>query len=496
MTTFHDHGRFLAMLLAAMLAVRGLAFGQGLPPRPAIPPPVAASLPAAAVKTLPNGLRVVVIERRSAPLVSVNALVMSGAECDPPREAGMAEMVAGLLPQGTEKRTAMELAQLVDQAGGTIDSGADWDKSLVSVSVLSKQRRLAFDALSDILIRPAFRPQGIERFRRQTISALQVLWQDPGYVADAAIRRLAFDGTPYGHPADGTVASNSRITRDDIVKFHREYYRPNNTILAVLGDISTKQAFKLAVKYFGNWQGGEIPARPAAQAEPMMPADSILVIDKPDAVQTEIRVGNPGIPRASPAFVPLTVANEILGGPAANRLFQALRTERGLVYGASSHLDCYRDAGAWIAKTSTRTPETDEALAIMLKQIERLRSRHVNSYELAMARNYLTGHQALEFESMNGIAAHTLGLMLYGLPLDYWNRFPQEIAQLDSGKIESAVKHYLHPKNDAIVLVGNSAEFLKGVRKFGRVTVISIDRLDLESPTLEREAASAPVPGD
>jgi zinc protease len=480
--------RSLRLALAAILPAVCVyvAAAQQLPPRPSAESPVAATLPVPAVLVLPNGVRVVLIERHSAPIVSLSAMIMAGAERDPAGEAGTAEMVAGLLTEGTEKRSALDIAQAVDQAGGTIDSGADWDKSLVSVTVLSDQRPLAFDLLSDILIHPAFRPAEIERFRKQTISALQVLWQDPSFVADAAIRRLVFNGTPYAHPADGTIASNSRISRTELEKFHATYYTPDNTILAVLGDISSEEGFRLATKYFGHWQGGEKPAPPTAAASEEPPPERVLVIDKPDAVQTEIRVGEPGIPRSSADFYALTVANQILGGPAANRLFQTLRTDRGLVYGASSELACYRNAGAWIAKTSTRTEETAKALEVVLEEMNRLGRHPVTYSELGMARNYLAGNQALEFESMDGIAVHTLERLLYGLPLDYWNKFSEEIDRLSTNGIESVVAPYLQPNRDAIVLVGNSSEFARHLKKIGPVKIIPIDDLDIASPSLER----------
>lgn len=493
--------RRAACLVVAVLWPAAAVFPREMPPRPQVPPPVAATINIPAQSVLPNGLRVIVIERHSAPLVSVNAMVMSGAECDPQGREGLADMTAGLLAQGTQKRTALQIAKEINQAGGTVDAGADWDKTLISVGVLGGQQDRAFDVLSDILIHPAFRPAEIERLRKQTLSALQVLWQDPSYVANAAIRRLVFAGSPYAYPADGTVESNNRIARADLIQFHDRYYRPGNTVLAILGDISTNEAFQLAQKYFGNWKNSVGPAlAPAPTASSISNEKSssskreVLVIDKPDSVQTEIRVGNAGIPRSSPDYVALTAANQILGGPAANLLFQALRTERGLAYGASSELDSYRDTGAWIAKTSTRTPETDEALKVMLEQIKQLDGHSIHGDELQMARNYLTGHMALEFESMDGVAAHMLELMLYGLPLDYWNNFPAAIDRLTPGDVQGVVRHYIRPDKEAIVLVGNAAQFADKLRKFGKVKIIPIDRLDLNSPTLEREAAPALAP--
>jgi zinc protease len=488
-------------LAIVLLAVSGTVFAQG-PADPAdswlgqfpplVPPPKAYVLPVPAVRTLANGLKVVVIERHDLPLVTLRMVVKAGAEADPPDAPGTAQLVTALLNQGTAHRSAEQIAKAIDRAGGDIDTGADWDSSYASLSVLGNHTAEAFDLLSDIMLHPTFAPAEIERKRRQTLSALEVAYQDPGYLADTAFDDLAFSGTPYGHPQDGTMESVRRLTSAGLQAFHSRYYRPGNSILAAVGDISPDKAFVLAEKYFGNWEPEN--ASNAAPTTAPSAVTRIVAIDKPDAVQTEIRVGDAGIPRASGDYYALTVANQILGGPAANRLFSALRTRRGLTYGASSELNCYQSAGSWEAKTFTRTPETFKTLKVILDQRHELYDHSITENELTTAQSYLIGHLALEFESSDSVAEKVLNLMVHGLPLDYWNTFPDKIRALTVQDVQAAIRRHLDPEHPIVVLVGNVGEFKKDLKKLGAARIIPIASVDFGSANLERPLKAADKP--
>jgi zinc protease len=463
---------------------------------PDVPQPKPAVLPAPAVKTLANGLQVVVIERHSLPVLTLRLVVKAGGEADPPQFPGTAQLVAGLLDEGTTHRTAQQIAAAIDQVGGTVDTGAEWDNSWGQVSVLADHTALGFDLLADITIHPTFAPAEVARIRQQALSSLEVMREDPAYLADTVFTRLEFAGTPYGHPVDGTLESMRRVTPEDLRQFHSRNYIPAHAILAVVGDIQAEEAFREAEKFFGEWSN---PAKSAMTEGPSAPgslahldppdhagtagsnpqAREIVVIDKPDAVQTEIRVGNLGIPRASPDYYALTVANQILGGPATNRLFKALRSQRGLTYGASSDLVCLRSTGAWRAKTSTRTLETIKSVQLVLDQMKHLRDHQIAGWELEATEGYLTGHMALEFETSTGIAEHVLDLMIHNLPLDYWNKFPEHIQALTTQEVWNATRQHLDPDRALIVLVGNLSGFEKDLKKLGDVRMIPASRVDL-----------------
>jgi len=482
-------GKGITMILAASLLMILLA--TSAPARdypPDVPPPKPMVIPTPAVQTLPNGLQVVVVERHTLPLITVRLVTKSGAECDPPSLPGTAALVNGLLTEGTARRTSREIAEAIDSAGGVVENDVDWDSSYLSLSVLSDRSELAFDLVSDMIAHPAFQPTEVERQRKQAISGLKVAEDDPSYLADTAMQELVFAGTPYGHPEDGTLESAERISAQDLREFHRRYYQPANCILAVVGDIDLPTAMALAGKYFNGWKNGSEPV--AAPSSAPMPSGErrVIAIDKSDAVQTEIRIGSLGVPRDNPDYLALSVANEILGGPSENRLFKALRTRSGLTYGASSDLICRRHLGAWAAKTQTRTPETMKSAHIALEQIQTLQEHGINRSELDTAQSYLVGHLALEFETSDNVADKVLELIQDGLPLDYWNQYPDKVKALTTDAVDAAAKSYLDTDHDVIVLVGNLSDFKKDLKKLGHLRIIPLTDIDFGSPNLVRGA--------
>ena len=477
---------FLALLLLC-LALPVLA--RDYPPDVSPPKPIV--IPNPAIQTLPNGLQVVVVERHTLPLITVRLVVKSGAECDPPDLPGTATLVNGLLNEGTEHRTSRQIAESIDSVGGVIDNDVDWDSSYLSLSVLTDRADLAFDLVSDMAAHPAFQPAEIERQRKQVLSGLQVSLGDPAYVADTAFQNLIFAGTAYGHSEDGTEASAQRISAEDLRAFHERYYQPANSILAVVGDISGTEAMALAAKYFTAWQNNSKPVAAEAVAPTATVGRRVVAIDKSDAVQTEIRIGALGVPRDSPDYLALTVANEILGGPSENRLFKALRTRQGLTYGASSDLITRRHLGAWVAKTFTRTPETMKSAHVALEQVQSIQEHGINRSELDTAQSYLVGHLALEFETSENVAGKVLELIEQGLPLDYWTTYPQNVRNVTIEAVDVAARQYLDTDHDVVVFVGNIEDFKKDFKKFGDVRTIQLKDIDFGSPDLVRGAGKS-----
>jgi len=477
--------RGLALVaIVAVILFSAVALARDNPPEAG--PPKAFHPPTPSVAKLPNGLSVVVVERPGLPLLTLHLVVKSGAESDPPQLPGTAQLTAEVLTQGTSRRSARDISDAVDGMAAQLSSSGSWDLSNVELTVLSDRTDQALELLSDIVRNPAFPPEEIERKRQQTISALDLLRDDPAYMADALFNVLVFRGTPYGHPLDGTTQSIRRLARNDLRGFHARYYRPDNCILALVGDIRQDLALAQAQKFFGDWKGAAPPdAGPPAVSGSTF-KHRIVVVDKPDAVQTEIRGGNPALRRDSPEYYALTVANQVLGGPAVNRLFRQLRSRRGLAYGASSELSLQQTAGSWMGKTSTRSTETLHSLHALLEEIERLRSDRVSSQELQMAKSYLVGHMALEFETSGDIAAQTLELMVHRLPLSAWNDYAEKVNLIDSSEVSVVSEKYLSGDSRIIVLVGDASRFSKELRKLGPFELIPLKDLDLSSPDLRK----------
>ena len=477
----------LPMALAVGMALRAHAWDQPPPPGPA--PSVA--LPEARVSILPNGLKLLLVERHTAPLVTLAVVIQSGGADDPANLPGTAQFVTMLLDQGTTTREASSIAEALDRLGGMVQKEAGWDDSILSVTVLSEHLEEGAELLADMALNSSFPSDAVERERRRTLSALSVAARDPSYVADAVFAKALFAPSSYGHSLDGTVTSIRRIRRDDLEAYHRLRYRPGNAVLILAGDFQPNAGRRMAEKLFGSWWGSAAEPQGPHRGKPVLPSERrILVVDKPDAVQTEIRVGNLAVPRKSEDYEALEIANEILGGTAPDRLFAALREREGLAYGVESTLDARRYGGGWRIETATSTAGTVKSLRIIFREMERMTRRSVAPSEMELARSYLQGHLWLEFESSRQTANRLLEVQVYGLDADYWNFYRRRIGELRREEVLEAVRRWLHPERCLVVLVGNAAQFREklreGLREFGKVKIeyVQIDKLDLDSPTM------------
>jgi zinc protease len=304
-------------------------------------------------------------------------------------------------------------------------------------------------------------------------------------VADAAFGRLAYGMHPYGHLEGGTLQSIPKIRPGDLIDFRNTYYAPNISALAVVGDLPTAESFKLADQYFGSWLRKEVPAR----TEPDVPEFTgrhVVIIDRPDSVQTEIRVGHVMPGRKDPDYFNLLVASYVLGGSGSGRLYQALRVQRGLTYGAYTTIQPRRGPSSFYATTDTRTAKTAEALALVLDEIQRFRSHEVPGDELEHAKSYIIGSFPLSIEVPNDLADRLTTVFLYDLGDDYLKTFRDRLAAITAPDVLRVAKEKISADNPAIVLVGKAEEFKKDVEKLGTTEVIPIDELDFDSPRLRR----------
>src|ERR1044072_1540548 len=276
---------FFVMVLSCVVSAPTT---QAPPPRPA--PPRSAKFPTPVEQTLPNGLRVIVIERHESPLISAHLLIKNGGEVDPNELAGLADMTASLLTKGTQTRDATRIAQEIESLGGSLDSGARWDSSYANVSVMSSKISQAMEILADVVRHPTFKSEEVERLRQQYLDNITLAMGEPGSIARYVAARVVFGDSPYGHPISGTTESLTRITAADISKMHSRYYRPDNAILVIGGDIGAKDGIALATKYFGDWEKPSTPLPSVSAAMPNADAKTgrIIVIDKPDAGQAAV----------------------------------------------------------------------------------------------------------------------------------------------------------------------------------------------------------------
>jgi zinc protease len=438
-------------------------------------------------------MRVVVVMHHEQPLVTLRMLIQAGSVGDPPGKSGVASLAAAVLDQGTATRTAEQIADAIDSIGGGLDTGAGNDLSFANVIVMKDSLRFGFDMLSDVVRNPAFRPEEIERQRQQAISALKVSFEDPDFVASVVFDRLVYGFHPYGLPGSGTPESLRSITADDLRAFHQRFYAPNNALLAVVGDVTVEEAFAGAERAFGDWPAREAP--PMEASEPPSPTRRVVVVNKPDAVQTEIRVGHLGLPRQHKDYLATDIAIKILGGEGSNRLHRVLRSERGLTYGAEASVQGLKQAGDFMAETDTRTDTTAEVLRLMVDEFQRLQRERVSECELADAQAYLAGSFPLTIETPDAIAAQVLNVLFYGLPPGEVENYRERVNAITADEIQRVSRQYLRPDRLAVVLVGNAQGFvsqLKGVG-FSTYEVVDLSDLDLAAADFRRIARPAPA---
>ena len=328
----------LAGLLATPVTAQVPDWPSERPPRPL--PARDVKFPPYQIRTLPNGLQVIAVSHHEQPAVSLRLIVRAGSAQEPDDKPGLASLASTLLDQGTTTKTAEQVAQSIDSIGGAMGVGSGSDLTSIFAAVMKDSFDVGLDIISDVARNPAFAPEEIERQRQQMISAMRVSYQDPDYIAGTVFERLVYGFHPYGKPDGGTPGSLASITRADLAAFHKRWFGPNNAILAVVGDVTAEQAFAGAERAFGKWERVDLPAGTTTEVPP--PTRRVVIIDRPGAVQTEIRVGHSSLPRKHKDFLALDLALKILGGEGGNRLHRVLRSERGLTYGAEADINAPR----------------------------------------------------------------------------------------------------------------------------------------------------------
>ncbi len=472
-----------------LLSFAGIASAQtyDTPPPPAAPRPLAIAAPSE--QALPNGLRVIVARREGVPLVTASLVVLSGSELDPPQLSGLASMTGGLLTQGTRKHTAPQLAAAAEALGGSLESGAGWSQSLVSITVTTPKLGAALGLVAEVVREPTFAPEEIDRLRTQTLDGLKVSYSNPGALAGLAAVRMAYGSGAWGHPASGTPASLPRIRRDDLVALHRATFRPDRAVLILAGDITPAAGLALARANFASWTApaGTAPVSPPAPTLADGPA--LAVIDMPTAGQAGIALALPLPQRKGTDRATGAVLNTLLGNGYSSRLNLEIRIKRGLSYGASSQIESRRENALFSAAVQTKNESAAEVVQLLNGEIDRVMQTPVPADELAARKATLIGGFSRSVETTAGLASAIRGLVVTG-------RSPAElktqIASLEAVSAEDVQRYAaanLGTAGRRIAVAGVASRFAPALeaQSPGLVTVRQ-DELDFERPAgLKRE---------
>lgn len=446
------------------------------PPKPG--PESKVKFPSYFEKTLPNGFKVIVIENHEQPIVYISFVVKSGSTYDE-NLPGLASVTAELLTKGTKTRTATQIAEEIDFVGGTLNATSSWDASNVSVLVLKKYLSVGMDILQDVVLNPTFPDEELERIRTQRLANIKQSKAEAGYLAGVRFAKELFGNHPYANEINGNEESIQKIKRDDIVKFYQKHFIPNNSFIIFAGDITPNEAIPLVEKYFKNWKKGENPHK-KFQTVNDVTQTKVVIVDKPGAVQSAIRIGHLGIDRKNKDYVKVYTLNTLLGGYFNSRINMNLRETHGYTYGASSSFDSRVYPGPFIVSADVRNEVTDSSVAEIIKELRRIIEEPVPEDELKMAKDYIVGSFPLQIETPAQVAARVMTLEIYGLPKDFYDKFREEVKKITAKDIQEVAKKYLHPDRLLIVVSGNSKQVKPVLEKFGPVVVYDAEGNKLE----------------
>ncbi len=440
----------------------------------------AIQLPPVTRVTLDNGLRVVVAETHELPLVEFYVMVGAGAAQDPTGKEGVASLTADALTRGAGTLSAEAFARAVEALGGVLGAQAGTDATIVNAEFLAEDFATGLDLLRKVLRDPTLEEDEIRRGREAQLAALVAALEEPATVAERCFGAFLFGDHPYGRWVDGTRASVERLGRADVREFFGRWYRPNNTILVVVGDITADAAVSQIRAAFGGWdaRADAVPERagpPAALA-----ARRVLLVDQPDASQAQIRVGSIAMPRNAPDLLPAQVANTVLGGGFSSKLIEELRVKRSLTYGASSAFVARLTGGDFRISTFSKTATAVETLALALEVEEAFRRGPIDAAALTKARTYLEGQFPLRLETPDALAARLAEIEFFGLPKNDLETYVARVAAVDQAEADAvSARHMPTADQVAIVVVGKAAEIRPALEaKFGPVRVVTREQCD------------------
>ncbi len=453
------------------------------------PPPIgaqpAAVLPSPAERTLPNGLRVIVAKSTDLPLVAASLTLRSGAASDPDGLAGAASLTATLVTEGTATRSARDIARQSEALGADLAPSSSWESSALGLSVMPAKLPASLAIMADVARNPAFAADELERSRKEAFDDLEVAYGEPGQVAAFADAPVVYAGTPFAHAAGGTPASLKRLTRDDLAHFHDRYWRPDNAILVLTGDITPDEGFALADKAFGDWPKPADPAPEPAVGQATAPPRNI-VIDLPGTGQAAVSLTKPAIARSDPRFYQGLVANAVLGGGYSARLNEEIRVKRGLSYGAGSSITARRTLGAFTAQAQTKNDAAPQVADLLREGMAGLGAAPPSPEELAARKSSLVGDYGRGIGTAAGLAGALDELALYGIDLSEIKSYTDKVEAVTPAQVQSFAQDVLKPDDASLIVVGDSKLFLDALKaKAPNLEVISIMAFDPEGPSLK-----------
>ena len=451
-----------------------------LPPRPIV-------IPAPRETVLANGLRVVIVEDHRLPLVSYRLAFRIGTAFDPPQLPGLTDLLAGLLPEGTETRTSREIAEEVARMGASLSAGANSDYTIVAASALSKFNEEILDLMAEVVLQPSFPENEVELAKQNTKESLRQQRAQPSFLASEMVSRVMFGEHPYAIVAP-TPESIDRSSRDEFVRFHRDKFVPNSAVFIVVGDVQHEVVVRKLESLFSTWERGadlvtDFPAPPVRTKR------VAYLVDRRGSAQSNIVIANSGIVRTSPDYFPMLLMHTVLGANASSRLFMNLREDKGYTYGAYTNLDARRTAGTFRSTAEVRTPVTGDSLKEFFYELDRIRNEVVSEKEIRDAKSYLTGVFPIRLETQEGLTDQLVQIKMLNLPDDYLQHYRDRVQAVTAAEIQRVANKYVMPDEAAVIVVGDGSLVLDQIKPY-------VGEIEIYSTSGKRKSMEAPATTD
>jgi len=421
---------------------------------------------------LKNGLTVLILEDHRAPYINLQLHIDgAGALFEPADTAGLANATALLLREGTKTRSSIEIAETIDRLGAAIGGGSSFGApdSVLSASGLSDNFDAWLDIFVDVLLHPIFPTDELEKLKQRQRAELREQRSSAGFLIGERFNRAVYGDHPAANVAP-SLASIDRLNRETLERWHGERYAPQNAILGVAGDVRAKELLAKLEKRLGEWQRSgakETWPRPPAPAR----ARRVLLVNRPNSVQTTVALGNIAIDRRSPDYPAMVVMNYIIGGGGSSRLFLNLREEKGYTYGVYSDFSARQYPGPWRAGGNMRTEVTEGALVEFFKEVRRMRDERVTVAELDASTRAIVASFALSLEQPTRVLGFAITRKEYGFAADYWDSYPAKIMAVTADDVQRVARKYLNPDALQLVVVGDGSKIKGILEQYGKVEV-------------------------
>lgn len=471
------------LLVVLMMAAMAAALSAQQPDRskpPALGPAPSLVLPTIQKLKLSNGVGVWIVEHHEVPLAQINVIVRSGSAVDPIGKYGVGSLTAAMLDEGAGTRSSLELADALEFLGANLSTTSSFDYSAIRMSVPVSKLGEALPLMADVALRPTFPASDLDRLRQERLTTLLQAKDNPGALIQIAFPRVIFGPTHrYGTSANGLPPAIEAFTVADLQTFYRAHYRPDNSTLLIVGDVTPATVMPMLEKQFGAWKSnGLAPLSAQVPMAPQLKSRQVFIVDKPEAAQSQIRIGWVGVPRSTTDYAALEVLNTILGGSFTSRLNQNLREKNGYSYGASSAFDMRLSAGPFLASAGVQTDKTGPAVGEFFNELNAI-VQPIPDAELAKAKNYVALSFPGEFETTGDLARKLEELVVYNLPEDTFANFVPAVNRVTSADLQKLAARYIQPDKMAVVVVGDRKVIEGPIRQLnlGPITFITIDEL-------------------